>query len=170
MVDENDRENPTPEDEHKSGRGLRSTFGSARQAVSKSYDKVSGTTSRRQFEEFVDVVSTTVLGVHRDQTELKSGITDMGQTIHGLDRSQIELSENVAKMETTIQAELSAGFADVKQTTNGLDNSQMELSERITEVERKLQTESNTPKAIIWTIVLSSIAVVLSIIAVIIAL
>jgi len=134
MVEDNEREQDTSESESQERRGLRGTLGSARQAVSRSYDRVSGTESRRQFEEFVDVVSTTVLGVHRDQTEL------------------------------------SERFADMEQTKQDLDQSRTELAERIAEFERMTQAGPATPQLVVWTFVLSLIAIVLSVIAVVIAL
>ena len=51
-------------------RGLRGTFDSARQAFGRSFDKLTGAEYRRQFEEFTNVVATTVLGIHRDQSQL----------------------------------------------------------------------------------------------------
>lgn len=49
---------------------LQGALGSARDAVSGSVDKISGTAYRRQFEQFSKVVETTVVGVHRDLQEL----------------------------------------------------------------------------------------------------
>ena len=55
-------------------KGLRGTFGSAREAIGDSIDKVSGTAFRRQFEQFVNVVETTAVGIHRDQQKLNKRI------------------------------------------------------------------------------------------------
>ena len=52
-------------------------FQTARQAVGRSFDRVSGTESRRQFEEFSSVVTTTVLGVHRDQSDLRQRVEEL---------------------------------------------------------------------------------------------
>ena len=134
MVEDNERGQNTSEKESEERSGLRGTLGSARQAVSRSYDRVSGTESRRQFEEFVDVVSTTVLGVHRDQTEL------------------------------------SERFEEIEQTTQGIDRGQKELTERVVGAERIVRAKPATPQLVVWTFALSVIAVVLSIIAVVIAL
>ena len=49
---------------------LSDTFVSARQAFGRSFDRLTGSEFRRQFEEFSNVVTTTVLGIHRDQSEL----------------------------------------------------------------------------------------------------
>ena len=57
-------------DETAENRGLRGTFGSAREALGSSLDKVSGTAYRQQFEQFTNIVEKTVLGIHRDQMEL----------------------------------------------------------------------------------------------------
>ena len=104
MVEDNEREQSTSEGETEERRGLRGTLGSARQAVSRSLDRVSGTESRRQFEEFVDIVSTTVLGVHRDQTELGERFADMEQTKQDLERGRTELADKIAKFERIAQA------------------------------------------------------------------
>ena len=59
--------------------GLRGTFRSARQAFARSLDRVTGAEFRRQFEEFTNVVTTTVLGIHRDQSELSDRLTRIEQ-------------------------------------------------------------------------------------------
>lgn len=53
-------------------KGLRGTLGSARDAIGGSFYKVSGTAYRRKFEQFTNVVQTTVVGIHRDQQELNA--------------------------------------------------------------------------------------------------
>ena len=58
-------------------KGLRGTFGSARDAIGSSLDKVSGTEYRRQLEEFTNVVQTTIVGIHRDQQELDKRLADL---------------------------------------------------------------------------------------------
>ena len=62
-------------------RGLRESVGSARQALARSFDRVTGAEFRRQFEEFTNVVTTTVLGIHRDQSELRDGLDKVEGTI-----------------------------------------------------------------------------------------
>ena len=66
-----DRGEDQGRDETAEDRGLRSTFGSARQAFARSFDRLTGAEFREQFQEFTDVVTTTVLGIHRDQSELR---------------------------------------------------------------------------------------------------
>ena len=62
-----------------SGR-LSDTIISARQAFGRSFDRLTGTEFRRQFEEFSNVVTTTVLGIHRDQSEFNDRVARIEQT------------------------------------------------------------------------------------------
>ena len=61
-----------------SGR-LSDTFVSARQAFGRSFDRLTGAEFRRQFEEFSNVVTTTVLGIHREQSELSDRLARIEQ-------------------------------------------------------------------------------------------
>ena len=61
-------------------RGLRGTLDSARQAFTRSFDRLTGTQFRRQFEEFTNVVTTTILGIHRDQLELRERLERVGHS------------------------------------------------------------------------------------------
>ena len=81
-----DQEKPDPSDEMEQGQaedvaatqqGPVGRFQTARQAVGRSFDRVTGTESRRQFEEFSSVVTTTVLGVHRDQSDLRQRVEEL---------------------------------------------------------------------------------------------
>lgn len=63
---------PTTRAESADSRSLRGTFVSARQGIGRSFDRLSGAEFRQQFEEFSNVVTTTVLGIHRDQSELSA--------------------------------------------------------------------------------------------------
>ena len=69
MVEEDDqRREQGEDDEATEERGLLQT---ARQAFARSFDRLSGAEFRQQFEEFTNVVTTTILGIHRDQAELR---------------------------------------------------------------------------------------------------
>ena len=87
-----DQEQPDPSDEKDQGQeqaedvgatqqGPVGRFQAARQAVGRSFDRVTGTESRHQFEEFSSVVTTTVLGVHRDQNELRQRVEELERMI-----------------------------------------------------------------------------------------
>ena len=75
-----DQQAPGRDDETSEDGGLRGTVESARQAFARSFDKLTGTEFRRQFEEFTGVVTTTVLGVHRDQSELRERLARVEQS------------------------------------------------------------------------------------------
>ena len=70
---------PAREGGSDSGR-LSDTFVSARQAFGRSFDRLTGAEFRRQFEEFSNVVTTTVLGIHRDQSEFSDRLARIEQT------------------------------------------------------------------------------------------
>ena len=67
-----DRQESTPEGSGSSAGGrIRESIGTARQAIGRGFDQVTGTEFRRQFDEFTSVVSSATLGVHQDQAELR---------------------------------------------------------------------------------------------------
>jgi len=70
---------PAREEGSDSGR-LSETFVSARQAFGRSFDRLTGAEFRRQFEEFSNVVTTTVLGIYRDQSEFSDRLARIEQT------------------------------------------------------------------------------------------
>ena len=76
---EADQERAPEEEATDSGR-LSGTFVSARQAFGRSFDRLTGAEFRRQFEEFSNVVTSTVLGIHRDQSELSDRLARIEQT------------------------------------------------------------------------------------------
>ncbi len=53
------------------GGRLRGAARGARERISGTADVITGVQSRRQWEEFTDAVTRTVIGVHRDQEELR---------------------------------------------------------------------------------------------------
>ena len=77
--DETDQRRAPEEEATDSGR-LSGTFVSARKAFGRSFDRLTGTEFRRQFEEFSNVVTSTVLGIHRDQSELSDRLARIEQT------------------------------------------------------------------------------------------
>lgn len=71
---------PSPEERSTESGRISDSFVAARQAFGRSFDRLTGTEFRRQFEEFSNVVTTTVLGVYRDQSELKERIARLEQS------------------------------------------------------------------------------------------
>ena len=77
--DEADQQRAPEEDATGSG-PFNGMFVSARQAFGRSFDRLTGTEFRRQFEDFSNVVTSTVLGIHRDQSDLSDRLTRIEQT------------------------------------------------------------------------------------------
>lgn len=73
-------------------------IGSAKQRVRRSAEVMSGADIRR-FEEFTDAVTTAVVGVHRDQAELRERLADTEQLIADLQRDQARLTDTLARLE-----------------------------------------------------------------------
>jgi hypothetical protein len=71
---------PCQEEENTESGRISDSFMAARQAFGRSFDRLTGAEFRRQFEEFSNVVATTVLGVHRDQSELNERIARIEQS------------------------------------------------------------------------------------------
>jgi len=60
--------------DEKDGGKLRRTYERARESVTEGVDKITGREFRRQFEEFTDAVTTSVLGIYRDGAVAKDRI------------------------------------------------------------------------------------------------
>ena len=85
-----------------SGR-LRDTFVSARQAFGRSFDRLTGAEFQRQFEEFSNVVTTTVLGIHRDQSELSDRLARIEKTkLSGLSANKLVIAALVFSLAAVI--------------------------------------------------------------------
>lgn len=72
----------TMSDETEEPGRLRGALSSARQGFTRSFERISGAEYQRQFEEFTNVVTTAVLGVHRDQTESEERLAQVEQSSH----------------------------------------------------------------------------------------
>ena len=78
---------------------------SAKEGVRRSAEVLSGADIRR-FEEFTDVVTTVVMGVHRDQTELRGRTADTERLIDELRREQEAVSRRLSNLERSMQTRL----------------------------------------------------------------
>ncbi len=86
--------------------GRTGIWGSVQQGVRVDRERAVGTTDtitgvqfRRQFEDFTDAVTTTVVGVHRDQEELQERTDKLDSEVIEVQRTQGELRERVDKLE-----------------------------------------------------------------------
>ena len=59
------------------GSRIRGAARGARDRVTGAADTITGVQFRRQFEEFTNAVTRTVVGVHRDQSELRDGLVNL---------------------------------------------------------------------------------------------
>ena len=59
------------------GDRLRETVRAAGEGVTGTADTITGVQFRRQFEDFTDAVTTAVVGVHRDQAELRNQLDEL---------------------------------------------------------------------------------------------
>ena len=57
--------------ESATGRGFRDAFESAGKSLGKVFDKATGAEFLRYFEEFTDAATTAIIGIHRDQIEIR---------------------------------------------------------------------------------------------------
>jgi FtsZ-binding cell division protein ZapB len=71
----------------------------ARERAVGTADTITGVQFRRQFEDFTDAVTTTVVGVHRDQEELQERTDKLDSEVIEVQRTQGELRERVDKLE-----------------------------------------------------------------------
>ena len=79
------------DDEAEEVRGITDRLRSVRETASRTADRVTGAEFRREIEEFTGVVSTTVLGVHKDQSEIIERIDKLEQEISSKGQSHSRL-------------------------------------------------------------------------------
>lgn len=93
---------------------VRGAFGSAGEGVTGAVDTVTGAGFRKDFEDFTEAVSTTVIGVHQDQVALRESISRLEQS--SLQEHTV-LSERLSQHEAGVEREL----ADLKDRLSGLE-------------------------------------------------
>ncbi len=79
-------------------------IGSATHRVRRSAEVMSGADIRR-FEEFTDAATTAVIGVHRDQAELRERLASTEQSLNELQQGQAKLVESLASVEHSLRAQ-----------------------------------------------------------------
>ena len=72
------------------GGRLRGAARGARERITGTADVITGVQSRRQWEEFTDAVTRAVIGVHRDQDELRKSQEEL-ETQHGALRQEFDV-------------------------------------------------------------------------------
>ncbi len=83
------------------GDRLRETVRATGEGITGTADTITGVQFRRQFEDFTDAVTTTVVGVHRDQEKLQERTDKLESETIEVQRTQGELRERVDRLEST---------------------------------------------------------------------
>ena len=78
----------------------RGAIGAAKRQASRSAEVLSGSDVRK-FDDFTDATTRAVVGVHRDQAELRERLADTDRTVEGLRQEQLALT---GRLETTEQS------------------------------------------------------------------
>ncbi len=141
----------------------RNLLGSAREGAKRSAEVMTGSDIRR-FEEFADATTTVVVGVHRDQADLRERLTLTEQSVADLQQGQADLRESLTRTEQSA-ADLQQGQADLRERFTRTEQSVADLRERLTRAEQPAVTLSR------WTIAfgaVSAVALLLSIAAMVI--
>ena len=119
------RDNPEGEERTRGFMGrLQSTLDAAKERVGDTAGTVTGKKFRQQFEEFTNVVTTTVVGVHQDQAGLRDTLSRLEQdqaglrdTLSRLEQDQDELRATLSRLEQD-QDELRAALSRLEQSSN----------------------------------------------------
>ena len=122
MEENDDVEEPT---EGKGGRPgvfdkARGVVGAAQRQVSRSAEVLSGSDIRR-FDDFTDAATRAVVGVHRDQAELREHLERTDQTVDDVRQRQARLAERFEHLEQSVDRVLrgqEALSARVEQSTH----------------------------------------------------
>ena len=97
-------------------------LGAAKERVSGTVDTVTGIEFRRQFEDFTNVVTDTVIGVHKDQAGLRDTLAAVQQDQVGLKDTLATVQQNQAGLKDTL-ATIRQDQAGLKDTLARLEKS-----------------------------------------------
>ena len=125
---------------------------SAKRQVSRSAEVLSGADIRR-FEDFTEATTAAVVGVHRDQAELREQLNQIKQSVDD------------------VQAEVRERLNHIEQSVNDVQEVQASLKESLTRVDESVQTEVEARASLFrWVIAFGAVAaaaLVLSIVAIV---
>ena len=125
---------------------------SAKRQVSRSAEVLTGADIRR-FEDFTEATTTAVVGVHRDQAELREQLNQIKQSVND------------------VQAEVRERLNHIEQSVNDVEEVQASLKENLTRVDESVQTEVEARASLLrWVIAFGAVAaaaLVLSIVAIV---
>ncbi len=128
---------------------MRQGFDAARGRAVSAADTVTGVQFRRQFEDFTEAVTTAVVGVHRDNEELKDQTDQLNTVVASTQREQEELRGEVDHLNTVVAS-----------TQRG----QEELTEKFSQLEQRQQAYL-PPSFVVAFGIMSTLALIFSIVA-----
>ena len=79
--------------------GVRKLLGTTKEKVSGTTDMVTGKKLRQQLEDFTDVVSTAVIGVHRDQQAARELLAQVQQAQDEMQETLAQVQESLVRLE-----------------------------------------------------------------------
>ena len=124
----------------------------AKRQVSRSAEVMTGADIRR-FEDFTEATTTAVVGVHRDQAELRGQVDQIKQSVND------------------VQAEVRERLNDIEQSVNDVQQVQARLEAGLTRVDESVQAESESRTTLFrWVIAFGAVAaaaLALSIVAIV---
>ena len=130
------------------GDRLRDAVGSVGETVTGTTDTITGLQFRKQFEDFTDAVATAVVGVHRDQGDLRERV-DALETARQADPTP----QQVAELQVRVDALESARPAAAA-----------ELPERVEKPEKSGKVKGRSPLTLAFGLV-SALALLLALLA-----
>ena len=151
-------------------------LGSAKQQVSRSAEVLSGADIRK-FDDFTDATTRAVVGVHRDQAELREGLGRTDQAVNDVREIQANLAEQLVRTNQTIddvrqgQAKLAERLEHLERSVDRVLQGQEALSARVGESTHAHAAPEESSKAVLapWvvTVAVSGVALLLSIAAIV---
>ena len=121
------------------GGRLRPGLDATREKVTDVGSTVSGKKIQQQIEEFTDVVSTAVTGVHRDQRNLRGSFTQLRVQQTGLKLELCEIREEQGKVEEAI-AEVQEEGKGVKEALAQVQTKQSDANAKLTRIQQNQES------------------------------
>lgn len=149
---------------------VRQGLGVTRDRAAGAVDTITGIQFRRHFEDFTEAVTTAVVGVYRDNDELKQQTDQLGVEVANAQREQVELRNSLDQLNSAVantqreQVELRNNFDQMDSTLVDTQRKQVELTEKTTQLEQR-QTAYLPPTLIVALGIMSMLALIFSIVA-----
>ncbi len=134
------------------GGRLRTGLDATKEKVTDVGSTVSGKKIQQQLEEFTDVVSTAVIGVHRDQRKVKDSLTQLQVQQTGLKLDLVETREEQSTLKESLE-QVQAIQIEANETLYALQRKQDTLTETLEQLKesmRQMEQPSRHPWWQFW--------------------